>query len=124
MEEANLASTLGLQSMADTIDAQWLVQLSLLALTSEFLGSLEVGPTPFPKSYFVILNMNGLLLEKRPSLNGRDRLYTFSLDVGEFLEFCVKSFEVVFWSCYNQRNLKSMFQSLRNICTISLMKQV
>ena len=53
--------------------------------------------------------MNGLLLEKRPSSNGRDRLYTLREDVGEFLEFCMKSFEVGFWSCCNQKNLKSMF---------------
>ena len=45
-------------------------------------------------------------------------------DIGEFSKFCVKNFEMVFWSYYNQRNLKSMFQSHRNVCTISLMKQV
>ena len=109
MEEANLASALGLQSVADTVDTQRLVQLYSLALISKFLGSTEVGPTPFRESYFVILDMNGLLLEKRPLLNGHDKLYTFREDVGEFLEFCVKSFEVVFWSCCNQINLKSMF---------------
>ena len=100
------------------------MQFSLLALIRKFLGSLEVWPTLFLESYFVILDMNGLVLEKRPSSNGRDRLYTFRDDVGEFLEFCVKSFEVVFWSYCNQRNLKSIFQSLKNVCTISLMKQV
>ena len=36
----------------------------------------------------------------------------------------MKSYEVVFWSCCNQRNLKSMFQSLKNVCTISLTKKV
>ena len=82
--------------MANTVDAQWLVQLSLHALTSKFLGSPEVGLIPFPDSYFVILDMNGLLLEKRPSLNGRNRLSSFRKDIGEFLEFCMKSFEVVF----------------------------
>ena len=82
MEEANLALALGLQFVADIVDAQRLVQLSLLALTSEFFESLEVGPIPFLGSYFDILDMNGLLLEKRPSLNGCDRLYTFRKDVG------------------------------------------
>ena len=68
--------------------------------------------------------MNGLLLEKRPSSNGRDRLYTLREDVGEFLEFCVKSFEVAFWSCCNEKNLKSIFQSLKRACTPSLSKQL
>ena len=98
MEEANPALALGLQIVADAVDAQRLVQLSSLALTREFFGSQEVGPIPFPESYFVILNMNGLLLEKRPSSNGCNKLYTFRKDVGDFLELCVKNFEVVFWS--------------------------
>ena len=63
MEEANLVSALGLLSEADAVGAQRLVQFSLLALTGKFFGSREVGPTPFPESYFVILDMNGLLLE-------------------------------------------------------------
>ena len=94
MEEASVASALGLHSEADADSIEQLVQLSSLALASEFHGSLEVGPILFPNSYFLILDMNGLLLEKRPSLNGRDRLYTLRKDVGEFLEFCLKSFEV------------------------------
>ena len=121
MEEASLASALDLTSQAGADSAQQLVQLSAVALTSEFRGSLEVGSTPFPHSYFLILDMNGLLLEKRPSPNGRDRLYTLREDVGEFLEFCFKSFEVAFWSCCNEKNLKSMIQSLKRVCTPSLM---
>ena len=109
MEEASLASALGLHFEEDVESAQRLMQLSSLTLASEFRGSPEVGPTPFPDSYFLILDMNGLLLEKRPSPNGRDRLYILKEDVGEFLEFCLKSFEVAFWSCCNQKNLKSMF---------------
>ena len=93
-------------------------------MQGESRGSQEVGPTPYPDSYFLILDMNGLLLEKRPSSNGRDRLYTLREGVGEFLEFCVKSFEVAFWSCYNERNLKSMFLSLKRACTPSLSKQL
>ena len=76
MEEASLASALGLTSQAGVDSAQRLVQLSAVPLASKLRGSPEVGPTPFPDSYFLILDMNGLLLEKRPSLNGRDRLYT------------------------------------------------
>ena len=91
MEEVSLASALSLHSVADAESAQRLLQLSLLALEGKLRGSLEVGPTPYPDSYFLILDMNGLLLEKRPSSNGRDRLYTLRKDVGEFLEFCVKS---------------------------------
>ena len=101
---------------------QQLVQLSSLALANKFHGSAEVGPTPFPDSYFLILDMNGLLLEKRPSLNGRDRLYTLREDIGEFLAFFLKSFEVAFWSCCNQKNLKSMFQSRKHVCTPSWMQ--
>ena len=108
MEEASLASALGLPSLAGEDSGQRLQELSIVALASEFRGSPEVGPTPYLESYFLILDMNGLLLEKRPSPNGRDRLYTFREDVGEFLEFCFKSFEVAFWSCCNQKNLKSM----------------
>ena len=124
MEEASLALALGLYSEEDAESAQRLVQFLLLILASEFCGSPEVGPTPFPDSYFLVLDMNGLLLEKRPSPNGRDRLYTLREDVGEFLEFCLKSFEVAFWSCYNQKNLKSMFQLLKRDCTPSLTQQL
>ena len=124
MEEASLASALGLHSKVDAESTQRLVQLSSLALASKFRGSPEVGPTPFPDSYFLILDMNGLLLEKKPSSNGRDKLYTLREDVGEFLEFCLKSFEVAFWSCWNQKNLKSMFQSLKRVCTPSLTQQL
>ena len=100
------------------------MQLASLALAGELHGSSEVGPTPYLDSYFLILDMNGLLLEKRPSSNGRDRLYTLGEDVREFLEFYVKSFEVAFWSCCNQKNLKSMLQSLKHVCTPSLTKQL
>ena len=124
MEEASFASALGLHSQADADSTRWLMQLSAIALASEFRGSPEVGPTSFPDSYFLILDMNGLLLEKRPSPNGRDRLYTLREDVGEFLEFCFKSFEVAFWSCCNQKNLKSMIQSLKRVCTPSLTQQL
>ena len=120
MEEASLASALGLPSQAGADSAQRLVELSAVALGSELRGSPEVGPIPFPDSYFLILDMNGLLLEKRLSPNGRDRLYTLREDVGEFLEFCFKSFKVAFWSCCNQKNLKSMIQSLKRVCTPSL----
>ena len=124
MEEASFASALGLHSQADADSAQRLVQLSSIALASKFRGCLEVGSTPFSNSYFLILDMNGLLLEKRPSRNGRDRLYILREDVREFLEFCLKSFEVAFWSCYNQKNLKSMLQSHKRVCTPSLTQQL
>ena len=101
MEDASLASALGLPSQAGAHSAERLVELSAVALAFELHGSPEVGPIPFPDSYFLILDMNGLLLEKRPSPNGRDRLYTLREDVGEFLEFYFKSFEVAFWSCCN-----------------------
>ena len=120
MEDASLASALSLPSHAGAHSAQRLVELSVVALASELHGSPEVGPIPFPDSYFLILEMNGLLLEKRPSPNGQDRLYTLREDIGEFLEFCFKSFEVAFWSCCNQKNLKSMIQSLKCVCTPSL----
>ena len=123
MEEASLASALGLDSEADVKTARRLVQLQAGVLQGESLGSQEVGLTAYPDFYYLILDMNGLLLEKRPSLNGRDRLYTLRKDVGEFLEFCMKSFEVAFWLCCN-KNLKSMFQSLKCACTSSLSKQL
>ena len=75
-------------------------------------------------SSFLILDMNGLLLEKRASLNGRDRVYSFLEDVGQFLEFCMRNFEVVFWSCCNHRNLKAMFQALKNVCNRNCWKEV
>ena len=96
MEEASLALALGLDSEADAETARQLVQLQAGVLQGESLGSQEVGPTAYPDSYSLILDMNRLLLEKRPSLNGRDRLYTLREDVGEFPEICVKSFEVAF----------------------------
>ena len=124
MEEVSLASALGLHSEAEAESAHRLLQLSAVALDGESHGSQEVGPTPYPDSYYLILDMNGLLLEKRPSSNGHDRLYALREDVGEFLEFRVKSFEVAFWSCCNEKNLKSMFQSLKHACTPSLSKQL
>ena len=59
------------------IDVERLVQLSSVALNSNICGSPEVGMTTLVNSYFVILDMNGLLLEKRPSMNGCDRVYSF-----------------------------------------------
>ena len=122
MEEASLALALGLDSKSDAETARLLVQLQAGVLQGESFGSQEVGPTAYPDSYYLILDMNGLLLEKRPSPNGHDRLYTLRKDVEEFLEFCVKSFEVAFCSCCNEKNLKSMFQSLKHACTPSLSK--
>ena len=109
MEEVSLASALGLHSEAEAESAYRLLQLSAAALEGKSCGSQELGPTPYPDSYYLILDMNELLLEKRPLSNGRDKLYTLREDVGEFLKFCVKSFEVAFWSCCNEKNLKSMF---------------
>ena len=117
-------TALGLHSEADAEIAQRLLQLSTVALEGKSCGSQEVGPTPYPDSYYLILDMNGLLLEKNPLLNGHDRLYTLREDVGEFLEFCVKIFKVAFWSCCNEKNLRSMFQSLKHACTPSLSKQL
>ena len=36
----------------------------------------------------------------------------------------MKSFKVAFWLCCNEKNLKSMFQSLKRACTPSLSKQL
>ena len=124
MEEANLASRAPMDTTQERINAERLVQLSSIALNSDICGSLEVGMTTLIDSYFVILDMNGLILEKRPSLNGRDRVYSFREDVGEFLEFCMRNFEVVFWSYCNQRNLKAMFQALKNVCSRNCSKEI
>ena len=48
MEEASLASALGLHSKVDAESAQRLVQLSLLALASKLCGNPEVGLTLIP----------------------------------------------------------------------------
>ena len=48
MEEASLASALGLPSQAGADSAQRLEELSTVALASESLGSPEVGPTRGP----------------------------------------------------------------------------
>ena len=63
------------------INAEQLHHLSLVALDSNICGSTEVGTTPPIDSCFLILDMNGLLLEKRPSLNGTDCVYRFREDV-------------------------------------------
>ena len=112
----------------DELSPPWTVerlhQLSLVALNSKIHATTEVGTTPPVNSYFLILNMNGLLLEKRPSLNGRNHVYSFREDVGEFLEFFMRNFKVVFWSCCNQRNLKSIFQALKNVCSRNCTRKV
>ena len=109
MEEGIIASGASKDAASIRVDAGRLHQLSSAALNSGLLGTSEVGTIPSINTYFLILDMNGLLLKKRPSLNGRNCVYSFREDVGEFLEFCMRNFEVVFWSCCNQRNLKAMF---------------
>ena len=97
MEEGtNSASGVSKDVAPVRIDAERLHQLSLVAVNSKLLGTTEVETTPLVNSYFLILDMNELLLEKRPSVNGRNRVYSFTEDVGEFLEFCMRNFEVVF----------------------------
>ena len=61
MEEASLASALGLHFEADAETARRLMQLHVGAIESESRGSQEVGPTPYPHYYYFILDMNGLL---------------------------------------------------------------
>ena len=109
MEEGIIASGVSKDAAPVRIDVERLHQLFSIALNSGLLGTSEVGTTLSIDTYFLILDMNGLLLEKRSSLNDRNNVYSFREDVGEFLEFCMKNFEVVFWSCCNQRNLKAMF---------------
>ena len=96
MEEGNHASGASKDATPIRINIERLHQLSSVVLNSKLLGTTEVGTTPPIDSYFLILDMNGLLLEKRPSLNGRDRVYSFREDVGEFLKLCMRNFEVVF----------------------------
>ena len=101
VEDGILASGASKDATPVRVDAGQLDQLSLVVMNSGLLGTSEVGTTSSIDTYFLILDMNGLLLEKKPSLNGRDRVYSFREDVEEFLEFCMKNFEVVFWSCCN-----------------------
>ena len=96
MEDGILASGASKDAAPVKVDAGRLDQLSSVALNSVLLGTSEVGTTSSIDTYFLILDMNEFLLEKKPSLNGRDRVYSFREDVGEFLEFCMKNFEVVF----------------------------
>ena len=84
MEEGNIASRASKDAASVRIDVERLHQLSSIALNSGLLSTTEVGTTPPIDSYFLILDMN---VEKRPSLNGRDPVYSFREDVGEFLEF-------------------------------------
>ena len=70
-------------------------------LTTDFLWSSEVGRTISLDSNFVILDMNGIVLGKKPLVTSHKHVYLFKEDVGEFLEFSMKSFEVVFGSCCN-----------------------
>ena len=124
VEDGILASGVSKDAAPVRVDAGRFDQLSSVALNSELLGTSEVGTTSSIDTYFLILDINGLLLEKKPSLNGRDRVYSFREDVGEFLEFCMKNFEVLFWSCCNQRNLKAMFQALKNVCSRNCWRDV
>ena len=124
MEEGIIAFGASKDAALVRIHAERLHQLSSVALNSGLLGTSEVGTIPSIDTYFLILDMNGLLPEKRPSLNGRNRVYLFREDVGEFLEFCMRNFEVVFWSCCNQRSLKAMFQALKNVCNRNCWREV
>ena len=36
----------------------------------------------------------------------------------------MRNFEVVFWSCCNQRNLKAMFKALKNVCSRNYTREV
>ena len=124
VEDGILASGASKDATPVRVDVGRLDQLSSVALNSGLLGTSEVGTTSSIDTYFLILDMNGLLLEKKPSLNGRNHVYSFREDIGEFLEFCMKNFEVVFWSCYNQKNLKAMFQALKNVCSRNCWRDV
>ena len=59
-----MASALEEKSVLYKVDTNRLVQLSLIALTTDFLGSPKVGPTSFLDSYFVFLDMTGLLQQR------------------------------------------------------------
>ena len=124
MEEGIIASGASKDAAPVRIDVEPLHQLSSVAMNFGLLGTSKEGTPPSIDTYFLILNMNGLLLEKRPFLNGCNRIYSLREDVGEFLEFCMRNFEAVFWSCCNQRNLKAMFQALKNVCSRNCWREV
>ena len=66
-----------------------------MVANSNMLEHPKVAATPYPNLCFIILDINGLMLEKKCVLLGRKRLYSLRKDVKEFLKFIVKSFEVV-----------------------------
>ena len=85
MQKANIRQTQLVVSVVDHSQVNCLVKLSSLALIGKFCGSPKVEPAPNLDLCYNILDMNGA-----------DRLYSFNEDVGDFLEFCIKNFEVVF----------------------------
>ena len=116
-EEANLRLTKPVDSAADHSDMNRLIKLSSLALIGKFHDSFKVESAPHLELYIFILDMNGILLEKMPPVLGHKGLYSFREDVGQFLEFCLRNFEVVFWYSCNHRNLRAMFQALSYVCS-------
>lgn len=57
-------------------------------------------------------------------MKSRERAFFIREDVEEFLEFYLTNFKVVFWSNCNERNLKSMFSALQEVCTSRCMERV
>ena len=51
-------------------------------------------------------------------------MYSFRKDVGEILDFYMRSFEVVLWSSCNWRKMKAMLQALTNVCSRKNMEGV
>ena len=101
-----------------------MAQLSSIVVNNNMFECLEVAPPSKSNLYFVILDMNGLLSKKKPLELDCKRVYSFEGVVVQFLEFYMKSFEVVFWSSCNKRNLKAMLHALKNVYNRKYMEGV
>lgn len=86
--------------------------------------SSEVATPSSIGSYFLVLDMNGLLLEKKKFVAGSRRRFVVREGVEEFLEACIQNFEVVFWSACNRGNLNAMFEEIANYCSPQCMAAV
>ena len=70
--------------------------------------------------YYLILDLNGLLIDEGTAPKGCKKPLVVRDGVGPFLKFCLENFEVSFWSCCRSRRMKSLLAEIQKHCKVSL----
>jgi hypothetical protein len=70
--------------------------------------------------YFLLLDLNGLLIASDESDKGWPKPLVVWDGVGAFLQFCLENFEVSFWSCCRIRRMGELLVVLQKHCPVTL----